>query len=119
MSTPVVVTIVPGSPAAGAGVQPGDAVLRVNGRVPRDVIEWRLWTDEPQVELALARQGNELDVVVDKPVGTPLGVEVSSALFDRVRTCDNHTHRYSLRRRRPGRHDREVRRDVVRPRRAI
>src|SRR6478752_6881744 len=90
MSTPVVVTIVPGSPAAHAGVQPGDAVLRVNGRVPRDIIEWRLWTDEPQVELVLARQGNELDVVVDKPVGTPLGVEVSSALFDRVRTCDNH-----------------------------
>ncbi len=90
MTTPVVVMIVPGSPAARAGVQPGDAVLRVNGRVPRDVIEWRLWTDEPQVELVLARQGNELDVVVDKPVGTPLGVEVSSALFDRVRTCDNH-----------------------------
>ena len=29
-------------------------------------------------------------VRVDKAAGEPLGVEVSSAVFDRVRTCDNH-----------------------------
>jgi putative radical SAM enzyme (TIGR03279 family) len=90
MSAPVVVSIAPGSPGARAGLQPGDAVLGVNGRAPRDVIEWRLWTDEPDVTLAVARQGVELDVEVVKGAGEPLGVEVSSALFDRVRTCDNH-----------------------------
>ena len=29
-------------------------------------------------------------VRVDKAAGEPLGVEVSSAVFDRIRTCDNH-----------------------------
>ena len=29
-------------------------------------------------------------VRVDKEAGEPLGVEVSSAVFDRIRTCDNH-----------------------------
>ena len=71
-------------------MQPGDAVLRLNGRVPRDVIEWRLWSDEPDVDLLLSRNGIEVETAIAKPAGQPLGAEVSSAVFDRVRTCDNH-----------------------------
>jgi putative radical SAM enzyme (TIGR03279 family) len=90
MTAPVVVAVAPGSPAATAGVQPGDAVLRLNGRVPRDVIEWHLWSDEPDVDLLLSRNGIELELAIEKAAGQPLGADVSSALFDRVRTCDNH-----------------------------
>ena len=90
MSAPLVVAVVPGSPADHAGLRPGDAVARVNGRIPRDVIEWRLWSDEAVVGLEIARNGIDLDVDIHKRAGEPLGAEVSSALFDRVRTCDNH-----------------------------
>ncbi|HEU4840983.1 MAG TPA: DUF512 domain-containing protein [Ilumatobacteraceae bacterium] len=90
MSAPLVVAVAPGSPADVAGLRPGDAVTRVNGRVPRDVIEWRLWSDEAVVGLEIARSGLELELDVVKRAGEPLGAEVSSALFDRVRTCDNH-----------------------------
>src|SRR5262249_61651942 len=38
----------------------------------------------------VARGGLELQVEVAKPEGRPLGVEVHSAVFDRVQTCDNH-----------------------------
>ena len=65
-------------------------MLRVNGRVPRDVIEWRLWSDEADVGLEIDRSGLELELDVHKRAGQPLGAEVSSAVFDRVRTCDNH-----------------------------
>ncbi|MBR12379.1 MAG: Fe-S oxidoreductase [Acidimicrobiaceae bacterium] len=90
MSAPVVVAVAAGSPAEGAGVVPGDRLLTIDDRVPRDVIEYQLLVDAPVVEMTVERGGLERDVVVSKPDGAPLGIEVDSALFDRVRTCDNH-----------------------------
>ncbi|MDP9334961.1 MAG: DUF512 domain-containing protein [Actinomycetota bacterium] len=82
--------VAPGSPAALAGVIVGDEVLAVNGEVVRDVIAYEIQVDGRHVELDLRRGGLERVVHVDKPDGAPLGVELTSAVFDRVRTCDNH-----------------------------
>src|SRR5688572_18435830 len=90
MSTPVVVAVAPGSAGERAGLLPGDEITRVDGLRPRDVIEWQYATDEADVELDLVRGGLELTMTVPKRAGEPLGVEVQSAVFDRVRTCDNH-----------------------------
>ncbi|MFK8025057.1 MAG: DUF512 domain-containing protein [Ilumatobacter sp.] len=87
---PLVVSVVPGSPAADAGVLAGDEIVRVNGEVPRDIIEWQMSTDEAQVELDVRRGGLDFAMSIEKAEGASLGVEVSSAVFDRVRTCDNH-----------------------------
>ena len=90
MSLPRVVAVEPDSPAARAGVLPGDELVAMNGQVPRDVIQYRLLADEADLELVLSRGGLEQSVVVEKDEGQLLGLEVSSALFDQVRTCDNH-----------------------------
>jgi putative radical SAM enzyme (TIGR03279 family) len=90
MPFPRVVTVAPDSPAARAGLQPGDEILSVAGRRPRDVIEWRLLVDEPDLDLEVRRGALDVDVAVPKGPGQPLGAEVASALFDQVRTCDNH-----------------------------
>src|SRR5947207_5376734 len=90
MSLPSVVAVTEGSPAARAGLLPGDEFLTVGGQVPRDVIQYRLLTDEPSVELEVARGGLERTLVVRKGAGEPLGAEVQSPLFDQIRTCDNH-----------------------------
>ena len=87
---PTVVAVAPGSPADLVGVEPGDEILRVNGNVPRDIIEWQLATDEADVELDVSRGGLDLSMTIEKVAGSSIGIEVSSAVFDRVRTCDNH-----------------------------
>jgi len=85
-----VVAVAPESPAAAVGVLPGDEITAVNGEDLRDVIRYQLQADEPLVELELRRGGLDRLVVVEKAAGRPLGLELDSAVFDRVRTCDNH-----------------------------
>jgi len=90
MSLPRVLAVAPGSPAARAGVAVGDEIVAIDGEVPRDIIQWRFLVDEADPTLEISRGGLELAVEVEKRAGEPLGVEVHSALFDQVRTCDNH-----------------------------
>jgi putative radical SAM enzyme (TIGR03279 family) len=90
MSSPRVVAVSPGSPAERAGLRPGDELVALNGEAPRDVIRYRVLADEAVVDLDVRRGGLERVVRVEKRAGEPLGAEVHSALFDRVRTCDNH-----------------------------
>src|SRR4051812_19693585 len=90
MSLPRVVAVAPGSPAQRAGLEPGDEVVSLNGHQPRDVIQWQLLTDDADLDVAVRRGGLDLDLAVAKEMGEPLGAEVHSALFDQVRTCDNH-----------------------------
>lgn len=90
MSLPRVVAVVEGSPAARAGLMPGDEIVSVNGQVPRDIIAYQILLDEASLDMELLRGGLEVTAGVVKDAGESLGAEVSSALFDRVRTCDNH-----------------------------
>ncbi len=80
------------SPAAGAGLAVGDEVVSVNGRAPTDVIEYQQLVDGEVVVLLIQRPGEALrrKVTISKEAGRPLGLTVDSAVFDRVRTCDNH-----------------------------
>jgi putative radical SAM enzyme (TIGR03279 family) len=90
MSFPRVVTVAPGSPASRAGLAPGDEIVALNGEAPRDVIAYQQLASEPEVLVDLNRGGLEVQVEVVKRAGEALGAEVHSALFDQVRTCDNH-----------------------------
>jgi putative radical SAM enzyme (TIGR03279 family) len=90
MSLPRVVAVAPGSPAARAGLQTGDQIVAMAGQLPRDVIEYQLLADQTELELEVRRGGLDLSLTVRRGGGQPLGIEVDAALFDRVRTCDNH-----------------------------
>jgi putative radical SAM enzyme (TIGR03279 family) len=86
-----VVAVAAGSPAALAGVVVGDELLAVNGEAVRDVIRYQVQADEPLVELEVGRGGLEQICTGEKAAGEPLGRELDAAVFDRVRTCDNHS----------------------------
>jgi putative radical SAM enzyme (TIGR03279 family) len=92
VSAPVISEVAEGSPAFLAGLQIGDILVSINGVEPLDVIEYQQLTDGPTVELLVRRKAAMLDrkVTVEKDAGQPLGLKVDSAVFDRIRTCDNH-----------------------------
>ena len=90
MSAPRITAVADGSAAQRFGLRAGDELLAVNGCVPKDVIEYQMLVDEPELSLDVRRDGVVLELDVYKPAGAPLGAQVDSALFDRVRTCDNH-----------------------------
>jgi putative radical SAM enzyme (TIGR03279 family) len=90
MSAPRILVVAPGSPAARAGLAPGDEIVAMNGQVPRDVIAYQLLADDADLVLDIERGGLGLQIEVAKAAGESLGIEVHSALFDQVRTCDNH-----------------------------
>src|ERR1700679_4036740 len=92
MSAPTVTSVAEASPAARAGLAVGDELLSLNGQEPRDVIDFQQLTDADDLSVMVKRAGAALPrlVRIDKEPGEPFGVEVSSAVFDRIRTCDNH-----------------------------
>ena len=92
VSAPVISEVAEASFAQAAGLSVGDALLRVNGTEPLDVIEYQQLVDGPVVDLLVRRPGAALDrrIRIEKPAGAPLGLRVDSAVFDRIRTCDNH-----------------------------
>ena len=62
----------PGSPAARAGVRPGEALLAINGEPVHDLIDYEYLTAQAQLELALLA-----------PDGARRAVRVASATRNR------------------------------------
>lgn len=92
MSGALISSIAADSPAAGVDLAVGDELISVNGREPSDIIEYQQLIDGDRVTLVVQRPGEELSrkVTVTKGVGEPMGLSIDSAVFDRIRTCDNH-----------------------------
>jgi putative radical SAM enzyme (TIGR03279 family) len=90
MANPTVIEIVGDSPAAEAGLSIGDELISVNGVVPSDVIEYQQLIDDADPEVTIRGESGERTIRLDKGAGRPLGLRLSSSIFDRVQTCDNH-----------------------------
>ncbi|MFS8742195.1 TIGR03279 family radical SAM protein [Synechococcus sp. WC10meta] len=82
--------VLPGSLAAKAGIQPGEALLSINGERPRDLIDYRFLIAEEYLCLEiLDSQGIPRTVELEKDVDEDLGLEFETALFDGLIQCNN------------------------------
>ena len=92
MSGAKISSVSAGSPASLSDLQIGDELISINGREPTDIIEYQQLIDGDVITLLVQREGESLQrrVTISKEVGQPLGLAIDSAVFDRIRTCDNH-----------------------------
>jgi len=80
----------PTSPAESAGIRAGDRVITVNGRAPRDYIDYRYLTAEPRVRLLVRDSSDDARrLTIDKPVDRDLGLRFAEDVFDGIITCRN------------------------------
>jgi len=90
MSLPTVLEVIPGTPGEESGLRSGDELVSINGVIPNDVIEYQQLVDDADPVLVLRRDGTDVEIVVIKTEGVPIGLRLGSSIFDRVQTCDNH-----------------------------
>jgi len=81
--------VAPGSLAERVGLRPGDALLAVDGHPLRDAIDFRFYAAEERFRLTFRRDARIVDLDLERRSGEDLGVEFESAVFDRIRTCNN------------------------------
>ncbi len=80
-----------GSPAWEAGIEPGMRIVRVNGREPRDLIDWRWEADGAWCELEVFDpcDGSVGRCELWREPGQDWGIDFTDVLFDGIRTCVN------------------------------
>jgi NifB/MoaA-like Fe-S oxidoreductase len=64
----------PGSPAQHAGIIAGDMLLSVNGKIIRDVLDYKFHTYEPRLSVDVERLGKRRRFKINKCEGEDLGL---------------------------------------------
>lgn len=79
-----------GSAAEEGGIQPGDKLLKINGKKIKDVFDYRFYAAEEFVSLELESSDGELYTVdIEKEEYEDLGIEFENSIMDSDRSCAN------------------------------
>ena len=84
-----VLAVEPGGLAAGAGLRPGDRLLRVNGQPLRDLVDFHVQAGEEQLAIEVDRSGRACSVVLERKWGRDLGLECEPPAPAEISTCAN------------------------------
>lgn len=79
----------PGSPAAGAGIVPGERLWRINGQEIHDLLDYYFAAAEPDLVLELTGPQGVRRVAVSKEWDQDLGLIFSPDSFGRMQRCRN------------------------------
>jgi putative radical SAM enzyme (TIGR03279 family) len=76
------------TPAARAGLRPGDRIVTINGEPLRDVIDFHFHAGLERLRLSLERGGKKRDAVLRR-TGPDLGLELEAPRPGEIDTCSN------------------------------
>lgn len=86
----IIKEVIAGSIAEECGMEPGDAILKINGEEILDILDYRyLIQEEELVITVLSKQGEEVEVEIEKDFDEDLGIEFENAFMDDYRSCSN------------------------------
>src|SRR5689334_17767635 len=80
----------PHSPAASAGVQPGDKLMAINGHTIKDVVGYQFYQVGESLVLDVLRDGQPVALTVRKDEDADLGLVFFDPTFDGIKRCNNH-----------------------------
>lgn len=86
---PQIIKIDKGSPAEAAGIRPGDRLVRIDGHLIRDVLDYKFYGYDSHLILELERRGQALTLEIFKAEGQDPGLEFETYLMDRQKGCAN------------------------------
>jgi putative radical SAM enzyme (TIGR03279 family) len=82
--------IISGSIAEELELEPGDAVLAVNGQEIEDVFDYHYLTNEEELTVLVRKaDGEEWELEIEKEFEEDLGIVFESSLMDEYRSCRN------------------------------
>ncbi len=84
-----IIAVDPRSPAARAGIRPGDRLARINGVVVLDFIDYQALCARRRLTVQVLREGRPLEFAVRKDEYAPLGLEFRTPMMSGTRLCCN------------------------------
>lgn len=82
--------VLPGSIAEEVGFEAGDRLVSINGKQPRDLIDYQFLCADERLQLEVLDAAGQIHrVEIEKDCDAALGLEFETALFDGLIQCNN------------------------------
>jgi len=72
------------------GLESGDSIISINGKKPRDLIDYQILISEEILDISILDQNKKIhNISIEKDQDENLGINFKDALFDSIKQCNN------------------------------
>ena len=72
------------------GFESGDSIISINGKKPRDLIDYQILISEELLDISVLDKNKEIhNISIEKDQDANLGINFKDALFDSIKQCNN------------------------------
>ncbi len=76
--------------AAEIGFESGDSIISINGKKPRDLIDYQILISEEMLDISVLDKNKKIhNISLEKDQDDNLGIKFKDALFDNLKQCNN------------------------------